>query len=185
MTRVFSILAGFSITFMAATLVLGMSLGNVSDPADQVTQRWATVHRLSGVAAALLVVLVNSIVVTYFIGTSRWCKEVVSIYPIDEVLAERSAKLKRRAFPFALLSMLVIVGVVALGGAADPAASLNVPPLGGVTWAQLHLLGSLIGLAMVGWSFLIERQYVETNGEIIDRIVEDVRRIRAERSLDS
>lgn len=184
MTRVFSILAGFSIVFMAATLVLGLTLGDIRNPADQVAQRWATVHRLSGVAAALLVVLVNSIVVTYFIGTSRWCKEVVSIYPIDEVLAARSARLKRRAFPFALFSMLVVVGVVALGGAADPAASLELPPLGGVTWAQLHLFGSLIGLALVGWSFLIERQYVESNGEIVDRIVEDVRRIRAERGLD-
>src|SRR4051812_48988881 len=32
-----------------------------------------TVHMLLGAAAALVTVLVNSITVTYFIGTSRWC----------------------------------------------------------------------------------------------------------------
>ena len=184
MTRIFNTLAGFAVVFMAATLVLGMSLGDVSDPTDQVTQRWATVHRLSGLAAALLIVLVNSIVVTYFVGTSRWCKEVVSTYPIEPALAERSARLKRRTFPIALSSMLIIVGVVALGGAADPAASLEMPPLGGVTWAQFHLLGSLIGIALVGWSFLVQRGYIEINGEIIERMLDEVRRIRSERGLE-
>ena len=185
MTRIYTILAGFATVFMAATLILGMSLGDVSDPLDQTTQRWATVHRLSGIAAALVVVLVNSIAMTYFIGTSRWCKEVVSTYPLDAALAVRSAKLKRRAFPIALSSMLVIVGVVALGGAADPAAAFSLPPPGGITWALLHRFGSMAGLLFVGWSFLLQRGYIEANGEIIDRIVDDVRNVRKSRGLES
>ena len=37
-------------------------------------QRRATWHRLFGILAALVALLVNSISVTYFIGTSRWCQ---------------------------------------------------------------------------------------------------------------
>ena len=47
------------------------------------TLQWATMHRLTGLAAALAVVFVESVVVTYFIGTSRWCKEVVETYQFE------------------------------------------------------------------------------------------------------
>ena len=79
-------------------------------------------HRLTGVLTALVVVLVNSLTVTYFIGTGRWCREVVEVYGLDQAFVTRSAKLKRSAFPFAMAGMLAIVAIVALGGAADPAA---------------------------------------------------------------
>ncbi len=39
--------------------------------------RRATLHKMLGIAAALITVLVNFITVSYFIGTSRWCLEVV------------------------------------------------------------------------------------------------------------
>ena len=38
---------------------------------------------LTGTSAALAVVFVHSIAVTYFIGTSRWCKEVTETYQLD------------------------------------------------------------------------------------------------------
>ena len=54
----------------------------------------ATIHRLTGMAAALGVVFVESVVVTYFIGTSRWCKEVSETYQLDSkrVAAEQPAE---------------------------------------------------------------------------------------------
>src|SRR6476660_7410141 len=61
-----------------------------------------TLHMLLGSAAALVTVLVNSITVTYVIGTSRWCKEVCETYKIDAELAKKSERLKRSAFPWAL-----------------------------------------------------------------------------------
>ena len=60
-----------------------------------------------GLGSALVVVFVNSIVVTYFIGTSRWCKEVVETYSLDRGLLRRSVILKRRTFPWAVMAMLV------------------------------------------------------------------------------
>jgi hypothetical protein len=49
--------------------------------------RW---HFLTGLMAALAVVLVESVVVTYFIGTSRWCKEVVETYNLNTAAVEES-----------------------------------------------------------------------------------------------
>lgn len=184
MSRIFAVMAVFATVLMAATLVLGLSLGDVTNAEDQTAQRWATVHRLSGVAAALVVVLVNSIAVTYFVGTSRWCREVVETYSLAPDLARRSQRLKRQTFPLAVIGMLTVVGVVALGGAADPAASLQLEPLLGLSWPQWHLVGAMAGLVVIAGSFLWQRTNIEANHEVITAIVEEVRRIRQERGLD-
>jgi len=169
---------------MAATLVLGLSLGDVTNPENTAVQRWATVHRLSGVAAALVIVLVNSIAITYFVGTSRWCREVVETYSLSPELARRSQRLKRRTFPLAVTSMLVVVAVVALGGAADPAASLQLEPLAGISWPHWHLIGAMAGLAVIAVSFMLERANIEANHEVINQIIDQVRLIRDDRGLD-
>ena len=64
----------FALTLLAATAVLGLWLGDLHGVTEPAVLRWGTVHRLSGVFAALSVVLVNSLTVTYFIGTGRWCR---------------------------------------------------------------------------------------------------------------
>src|SRR5439155_21431475 len=51
-----------------------------ADAGFQSPRRWMSLHMLLGAAAALMTVLVNSITVTYFIGTSAWCKEVCQTY---------------------------------------------------------------------------------------------------------
>lgn len=181
--KILTFLALFAFAFLAATMLLGLSLGDVANPDDAATQRWATVHRLSGVAAALSVVLVDSIVITYFVGTSRWCKEVVETYKLSPSLVVRSNRLKRATFPISTISMLVVVGIVALGGAADPAASLRPKPVAGITWATFHLLGALIGTALVGLGFLKQRANMEAHHEVVEEVMAEVRRIRQERGL--
>jgi membrane associated rhomboid family serine protease len=168
---------------MAVTLVLGLSLGDVTDPLDRDTQRLATIHRLSGIAAALTVVLVNSFVVTYFIGTSRWCKEVVEAYSLAPDPSRRSTLLKRRTFPLAVASMLTVVAIAALGGAADPGAALRIQPLAGLAWAKVHLLAALGGMALIGYSFYAQWINTEANKRCIEEILLEVKRIRLERGL--
>ena len=82
-----------------------------------------TLHMLLGQAAALVAVLVNSITITYFIGTSRWCKEVCETYRLPAELAERSTRLKRSTFPWALAGILAVIVIVGLGAAADPSGA--------------------------------------------------------------
>lgn len=182
MTRIFLTLASLSIMLLLAALMMGLTMGDLYQqpvPTHE-TLHWATMHRLTGVGAALMVVLVESIVVTYFIGTSRWCKEVVDTYQLDREPVLASNQLKRRTFPWALAGMLGVVGVIALGGAADP-ASLQPNTK---DWANWHLVGAFSGIGLVAWTYLVAWNNILANHAIITGLVEEVRRLRKERGLD-
>src|SRR5947208_1306983 len=102
-------------------------------------------HFFLAVTTALVVMLVNAIVLTYFIGTSRWCREVTDAYALPPACAGESHQLKRRTFPFTLANMLIVVGLAALGAAAD----IRARDLFGVSWGELHLIGVLLGLSFM------------------------------------
>jgi hypothetical protein len=183
MTRIFPVLALGSAIVLIGAMMLGLSIGNLYElpqPAEA-TLHQATLHRLSGIAAALAVVFVESIVVTYFIGTSRWCKEVVDTYQLDREPVIESTRLKRRTFPWALAGMLTAVGIISLGGAADPATLRQ----GTQAWAQWHLIGAILGITFIGWTYLVAWNNIVANQGIIERVVADVSRYRQERGADA
>jgi hypothetical protein len=180
MTRIFVTLAWLALVMMAVTLILGLSIDELHTDHSPEMLRWATVHRLAGVATALVVVLVHSIVVTYFIGTSRWCKEVSEAYALDAQFVRRSTALKRRTFPWAVMGMLAVVGVIALGAASDPATALPHTE----DWVIPHLLGALGGLAFIGWAFFVEWNNIHANHQVIADVLAEVRQIRSERGLE-
>ncbi len=133
MIRIFTTLALFAVAVLAVTMGLGLFIGDLHDPAnyrDPHVVRLAIVHKMFGLAAALSVVLVNSIVVTYFVGTSRWCKEVVETYQLDRRLLARSVRLKRRTFPWAISAMLAAVVMGALAPPPIPAGFIPEPKIG-------------------------------------------------------
>jgi peptidoglycan/LPS O-acetylase OafA/YrhL len=180
MERVFSRVATFAVALLVATAGLGIWLGDLHGQTDPQMLRWGTVHRLSGVLAALLVVLVNSMAVTYFIGTGRWCREVVETYGLDPAYIDRSRTLKRRAFPFALLAMLAVVAIVALGGAADPASGRP----GTQDWVTPHLVGALTLVAAIAWLFQLQLPNMRRQHELIEDVLGEVRAVRNARGLD-
>jgi hypothetical protein len=180
MERVFSRVATFAVALLVATAGLGLWLGDLHGQTDPQMLRWGTVHRLSGVLAALLVVLVNSMAVTYFIGTGRWCREVVETYGLDPAYIDRSRTLKRRAFPFALLAMLAVVAIVALGGAADPASGRP----GTQDWVTPHLVGALTLVAAIAWLFQLQLPNMRRQHELIEDVLGEVRAVRNARGLD-
>ncbi len=182
MTRIFLTLASLSVILLIAAMTLGLSMGDLYErpmPSRE-TLHWATLHRLTGVAAALAVVFVESVVVTYFIGTSRWCKEVVETYQLDRSAVVASNQLKRRTFPWALAGMLGVVAVIALGGAADP-ASLQPNTKAWVNW---HLIGAFSGIGLVAWTYLVAWNNILANSAIITGLVAEVARLRRERGFD-
>ena len=180
MERVFFRVATFAVALLVATAGLGLWLGDLHGQTDPHVLRWGTVHRLSGVLAALLVVLVNSMAVTYFIGTGRWCREVVETYGLAPAYIERSRMLKRRAFPFAVLGMLAVVVIVALGGAADPASGRP----GTQDWVTPHLVGALALVAAIAWLFQAQVPTIRRQHELIEEVLGDVRAVRKARGLD-
>lgn len=137
-------------------------------------------HSLCGIAASLVTVLVNSITVTYFVGTSRWCREVVETYHLDPELVRRSQQLKRQTFPWALGGMLTVLAIVSFGAASDPGANFE----GGAQWVTPHMVTAILGTGLITWSFLVQVGKIGANYEIIETILAEVRQIRADRGLD-
>ena len=181
MTRIFTTLALLSLGLFLAAVVLGLSIGDLYDNPDADVLRIRGVHMLTGMAAALAVVFVHSIVVTYFVGTSRWCKEVTETYRLDPAALVRSNQLKRRTFPWSVLGMLTVVVVGALGAASDPGTGR--PDT--ASMANVHLAAALAGLALVGWTYLRAWSNILDNQAVIQKILDDVQQIRRERGLDT
>jgi hypothetical protein len=143
-------------------------------------QQRATWHKLIGIVAGLVAVLVNSIAVTYFIGTGRWCKEVVDTYQLDRELANESARLKRKCFPWSFVGIAVVLLVAAFGAAADPGTLRPTT----MRWVLPHYLTALGGGALLAFAFWIQARFIEQNTDLVERILSQVRLIRAERGLD-
>lgn len=186
MIRIFFSLAVVALACMAVALILGLAIGDLQSAHElgpealrEVLDR-ASMHRLAGLGAALVVILVNSIAVTYFVGTSRWCKEVVEMYQLDPALLARSQALKRRAFPWAVSSMLAVVALAALGAAADPGTGLPRT----ADWVLPHFLAALAGMAYVCLAFFVQAGNIRAHNGVIGEIVAEVRRIRIERGLE-
>ena len=137
-------------------------------------------HFLLGLLAALVTVLVNSITVTYFIGTNRWCREVCDVYSLGDTLPERSSALKREAFPWAALGIGIILGIIMLGAASDPSADIK----SSADWVKPHFFAAIGGVIVITFSFIIQVNKIGANYEVIDEILAEVNRIRAEKGLD-
>lgn len=180
MERVYSRAAMFAVALMLATALLGLWIGDLHGQTDRAVLRWGTVHRLSGVFAALMVVLVNSMAVTYFIGTGRWCREVVETYGLSAALIQRAKAIKRAAFPWSVVGMFAVVGIVALGGAADPATGRP----GTQNWVTPHLVGGMALAALIAWCFQSQLPRIRWQQNLIEEVLDEVRVIRRDRGLD-
>jgi hypothetical protein len=143
-----------------------------------------TIHWFLGVASALLTMLVSSIAITYFVGTSRWCREVVETYKLPAELAERSAALKRRTFPWAIVGMLTVLAIAALGATSDASTPVSQDhpqwPAYFVTW---HYLAAMLGMLVIAWSFWMQFLRIAENYQVIEEILVEVSRVRKQRGL--
>lgn len=142
------------------------------------------IHFYLGLASSLLVILVNSISVTYFIGTNRWCKEVVETYQLSPELMRRSEELKRVAFPWAACSMIVVIALAALGGLSDPSTTVSHDhpewPARFVSW---HYVLAMVATTLIAVSFWVQTNRVAANYTVIEAITVEVHRIRLESNL--
>jgi hypothetical protein len=77
--------------------------------------------------------------------------------------------------------MLTVVGIISLGGAADPATMRPNTQ----AWADWHLYGALLGIAFVAWTYYMEWHNILANHAIIEGLVADVKKYRDERGLDT
>lgn len=180
MVLMFTRAATFAVSLMIATAMLGLWIGDLHGQTAPDVLRWGTVHRLSGVLAALMGVLVNSMAVTYFIGTGRWCREVVETYQLSERFVDRSKVLKQRAFPFAIAGVFLVIAIIILGGAADPATGRP----GTQAWVTPHLIGSITCVTLIAICFSRQVDAIRNQQILIEDVMANVRTIRIDRGLE-
>ena len=141
---------------------------------------WFRVHMLLGVGTSLTIILVNCVAVTYFVGTGRWCREVVETYQLEPALAAQSQRLKRRSFPWATLGIVTALSISALGAAADPGNTVTTAEW----WITPHLVAALAGFLLIAVAFYIQWANIGEHHGVIDEIVARVQAIRRQRGLD-
>ena len=142
-------------------------------------QRRFNMHFQLGLATSLAVVLINSLSVTYLIGTSRWVKEVCEAYELGDTHIRQSTKLKRTTFPWSIACVMSILTVIALGAAADPGNLSETT----AQWVTPHLTVAMIGAAIIVIAVAVQAMNLHQNSQIIDQVVEEVKRERLARGL--
>jgi hypothetical protein len=174
MIRIFTILAAID----SLLLLLSYGFGVVSKLHAGVTTGHPSfwLHFLLGLSAALFTLLVHCLIFTYFLGTGRWVKEVKLAYDLpDAPLPRLTRDLKRRVFPPALFAMLTAIAT----GAAGAAAQVEVWP-----W-EIHATLATCTLLVNLWAFRLEYRCLQTNLAVLDEVMREVDRLRAERGLPS
>jgi hypothetical protein len=132
------------------------------------------VHFYFGLGSAILNLLVHCLIFTYFLGTGRWVKEVALAYGLPDVpYPKLTRELKRKTFPPALIAMLIAIATAAAGAGAQ---------LRSWHWtihASLAVLTLIVNLC----AFVIEYRNVTLNAEVVDKVLQEAERIRAEKGL--
>ncbi len=128
-------------------------------------------HMMLGILAALVTVLVNSISVTYFIGTGRWCKEVSETYRLSSSFVERANGLKRRTFPWSLLGIVTTLAIATLGAASDP-GTLHESTR---QFVAPHYFAAIGGTLVIAWALWRQSRGIRLNSRLIEEILAAVR----------
>jgi hypothetical protein len=175
MARILARLAAFNFAVLLLTYAVGWlsrwrgALRNIDDPLYPI-------HFYLALFALLLTLAVHCLIFIYFLGTGRWVKEVALAYRLpDAPLPRLTRDLKRRTFPLALTAMLVPIAAAAAGAAAQR------QEWPWTVHASLATLSLLVNL----WAFVVEYRNVSINAGVIDEVMREVDRIRAEHGLPS
>lgn len=180
MTRIFLPLSILSLVAMGITFAMGLRIGDAALP-EQAGN--VSAHLLSGMGTIVFSLLVHALVLTYFLGTGRWLEETCNAYRLAPTFLTENRRLKWHIYPLMTFCLLLLVATGAFGAAADPASAVGFKGWGAISAAQVHLLIAVTMLALnagaYGWEFLALRK----NGELVNEVLAQVRRMREERGL--
>jgi hypothetical protein len=180
--RIFLPLAMVSVVVLVIAMVLGLSIDDPRVAAKEV-QAGVQYHFLAALGALCFATLVHAIVLTYFMGTGRWIEETSTAYRLGPDLYARSKVIKYRTVPLIVVAFLLLLFTGALGAAADPASPMQWSGMFGLSAATIHLSAAIFTvLANLAVNYL-EFMALERNGEIVEQVLAEVRRIRLEKGL--
>jgi hypothetical protein len=175
MSQILGRLAAVNLLTLVVTFAVGvLSLlrGSAANPNDSTYM----LHFGLGLFSVLLTLAVHCLIFIYFLGTGRWVKEVAIAYRLpDEPLPKLTRELKRKTFPPALFAMLVPIAAAAAGTAAQRHE-----------WPwQVHGTLAVLTLVVNAWAFAVEIRAVGVNAGVIQDVMREVDRLRAEAGLPS
>ena len=178
MTRIFTTMA--ALLTLGLLITFGIGLYTMSLEVSLYKNVVYLVHFTLGLFTALFALLVHCIIFTYFLGTGRWVKEVGLAYSLPDAIYPRETReLKRTAFPPALFSMLIIIATAAAG------AGRQTDPTGEFWHWGIHLTLAVLAILINLWAFGVEYRCLSVNAAVIEGVMNEVERIRAERGLMS
>ena len=178
MARIFISLVFAEVTITIATVVLGL---NIEDR----QARDANWHIITGVGTAVFGALVHGITFTYFMGTGRWVEETSRAYQLGDTFLQRHRTLKYRMLPGLTAALVLLVLLVASGAASDPASVLRFKGWFGLSAAEIHLTAAIVVVTANLLVHIHEFRCIENNSGIVEEVLAEVRRIRADRGLDT
>lgn len=175
MTRIFTSLAILETVALLASFLFG-TLSKLRGASLNPDDRTYMIHIVLGLFTVIGALLVHCLIFTYFLGTGRWVKEVGLAYRLpDEPLPKLTRELKRKTFPPALFAMLIAIATAAAGTATQRRE-----------WPwEVHATLAALTLLINLWAFRVEYRNLKTNGEVLEQVLVEVDRIRAERGLPS
>lgn len=182
MKTIFLPLSVISTLLLATSLVLGLSIEDAAEPS---LSHQVDYHLWTSLGGMLFSTLVHGLVMTYFIGTGRWFEETARAYPLTGDCFGDSRKLKHRTIPIIVGGFVLLLAAGTLGAAADPASPVGFTGWLGLSPATLHLLVALAAVGVNTWTHLVEYNALDKNAELIEQMMSEVQRIRAERGLDN
>ncbi|MFV0446478.1 MAG: hypothetical protein ACK5Q5_23135 [Planctomycetaceae bacterium] len=179
MNRIFLVLALIANALIALTLALGWRIG---DPRglDPATADALALHFLVALGTCILVLLVHAVALTYFMGTGRWIEETCEAYSLGDEARRANIQLKFQAIPGMVVCFLLVLATGAFGASADPASTTSISRADLIHFTLAVTL--LTTNAIVNWW---QYRCIARNGQIVNEIVDEVRRIRREKGLDS
>ncbi len=182
MKRTFLTLTIVSTLLLIAAFVMGYQIGDAHSVAAS-TRRLMSYHLLISVAALIFAALVHAVLLTYFMGTSRWMDEVRLAYKLDARWFEENRQLKYRTIPLMVCCLLVLILNIPLGASAVDRGNWTLPGGHSLSPSTVHLAFALLTLVINLAVNIREYRAIERNGELIQEVVQEVRRIRQEHGL--
>jgi hypothetical protein len=160
--RIFLTLTIVSTLLLVTSFVLGCEIGDIRS-VSPLTRKLLSYHLLISVAALIFAALVHAVLLTYFMGTSRWFEEARQAYKFDARWSDENRRLKYRAIPTMVLCLLLLIANI---------------PLGAVASSSAHLLVAILTIVVNLAVNALEYAAIRRNGELIAAVVGEVRRIR-------
>jgi hypothetical protein len=184
MNRIFLTLAICGTALLVVAFVLGLEIGDPRS-VSAATRRMMSLHLLTSVAALIFATLVHAVLLTYFMGTSRWLEEARLAYKLDSRWTDENRRLKYRTIPVMAACLIVLILNIPLGALSVDRTNWALPGGGELSPARVHLVFTILTIVVNVAVNALEYRAIRRNGELIGEVVQEVRRIRQEHGLPS